>query len=83
MWGLRAGEVVGRSLLSLDIGLPVAELREPIRRFMAGDDDCGDLELQARNRRGRAIACAISCTVQYDIYGNSQGVVLLMEEREP
>ena len=36
MWGLRADEVRGKNILSLDIGLPVERLREPIRACMTG-----------------------------------------------
>src|SRR5262249_11966013 len=36
LWGLRADEVQGKSMLNLDIGLPVAELRGAIRACLAG-----------------------------------------------
>src|SRR5262249_42890160 len=39
MWGLRASEVQGRHLMNLDIGLPVEQLRQPIRAVLAGAND--------------------------------------------
>ncbi len=81
MWGLRADEVVGRSLLNLDIGLPVAELKDPILRFMKDSADGDQISLEATNRRGQKIACIINNSLHYDVDGNMQGVVLLMEER--
>ena len=36
LWGLRAAEVRGQHLLNLDIGLPVDELRDPLRAVLAG-----------------------------------------------
>ena len=36
LWGLRPEEVVGRHLTSLDIGLPVADLRGPVQRVVTG-----------------------------------------------
>jgi two-component system CheB/CheR fusion protein len=80
LWGLRAYEVQGRSLLSLDIGLPVAELKEPLQRFLAGENGEEKVVLDAINRRGRTIKCHVSRTLRHDAAGQVEGVVLLMEE---
>jgi two-component system CheB/CheR fusion protein len=80
LWGLRPDEVTGRSLLHLNIGLPVGELRDPVNRFLLNDGECEEIVLEARNRRGQSIQCRISCTRQFDIDGRTTGVVLLMEE---
>ena len=61
MWGLRSDEVRGRSLFSLDIGLPLAQLQEPLRACLAGEGPMGPLLLQAINRRGRTITCEVRC----------------------
>src|SRR5262245_65322792 len=39
LWGLRADEAQGKSVLNLDIGLPVSELRGALRACLAGDND--------------------------------------------
>ena len=38
LWGLREDEVEGEHLLNLDIGVPVGDLREPIRTALTGAD---------------------------------------------
>jgi PAS domain S-box-containing protein len=62
LWGLGAYKVPGRSLLSLDIGLPVEQLREPIELFMNGEEAAAKMELDAVNRRGCKIKCHASAT---------------------
>jgi two-component system CheB/CheR fusion protein len=81
LWGLRADEVRGRSLLNLDIGLPVAELQQPVLDFMAGDASRGQLLLEAINRRGQKCRYQVSLTLRYDAQGDVAGVVLVMEEQ--
>jgi len=78
LWGLRADEVQGRSLLSLDIGLPVDQL--PIAAFSASNVDYQEVTLSAITRRGRSIHCHIICTPFLDARGNHEGLVLSMEE---
>jgi two-component system CheB/CheR fusion protein len=78
MWGLRADEVEARLLTSLDIGLPIDELEEPIARCLRGE--AGRLQVKATNRRGRAIAVNVACNPFIDGEGTMQGAVLLLEE---
>ncbi|MFZ6030128.1 MAG: CheR family methyltransferase [Chloroflexota bacterium] len=80
LWGLYAAEVLGQSLLDLDIGLPVGALEEPLARFFAGKAKNEDVVLDAVNRRGRAIRCHITYTLRRNCGGEVEGVVLLMEE---
>lgn len=80
LWGLRADEVLGRSLLDLDIGLPVGKLQKPVERFLGGTADTGKVVLEARNRRGQLINCYVTRTIRRDRAGEPEGVVLLMEE---
>jgi two-component system CheB/CheR fusion protein len=84
LWGLREEEVTGRSLLSLDIGLPVGELAEPVRSILAGDIDGAEQEivLDAVNRTGKSIVIEISNTLRAGPDGDIEGVVLVMEERD-
>jgi two-component system CheB/CheR fusion protein len=80
LWGLRSDEVVGRSFLGLDIGLPVEKLAEPVRSFLAGDheEDEQVLELEAVNRRGQSIVVHITNTLRRGPEEEIEGVVLLM-----
>ena len=78
LWGLRAEEVVGQSLMSLQIGLPLDPVRDQIQRALAGPNDHETIEVDATNRVGRAIRVRITCSRLEPEAGN--GVILLMEE---
>lgn len=81
LWGLRIDEVAGKSLFSLDIGLPVEQLREPLRNCLSGKEEFKDLVLESINRRGRKIQCRISVSpLNSADQGQHRGVILLMEE---
>src|SRR5215813_2976686 len=80
MWGLRASEVQGRHMMNLDIGLPVEQLRQPIRAVLAGETERIELTLECRNRRGKSIRCPIRCTPLTSGAGEVLGAILLMEE---
>jgi two-component system CheB/CheR fusion protein len=79
LWGLRPEEVLGKSIFSLDIGLPTDQV--PLLAFLSGAAKYEELTLPATNRRGRAIQCHIICTPFMSVEGDRQGVVLLMEEK--
>jgi two-component system, chemotaxis family, CheB/CheR fusion protein len=81
LWGLRSDEVVGQSLLDLDIGLPVKRLQAPIRACLDPNRDGKppeSLELDATNRRGKPMHCLIRC-MPLSSYDDSGGVVVLVE----
>jgi two-component system, chemotaxis family, CheB/CheR fusion protein len=82
LWGLRYDEVYGKSLLNLDIGLPVAELRGVIRPCLSGDSDHEEVLLKAVNRRGKPIQCRVSCAPLVNATGKRDGVILMMDEAE-
>ncbi|MDQ6887241.1 MAG: PAS domain-containing protein, partial [Gemmatimonadota bacterium] len=79
-WGLRAAEVVGASLLTLDMGLPVEQLTSAIRAVLAGQSALEELDVLATNRRGRAMQCHVVCTSLMTAERTVRGVILLMEE---
>jgi two-component system CheB/CheR fusion protein len=62
LWGLREDEVRGQSLFDLDIGLPVETLRPAIEACLRGDQEVPQLAVDAVNRRGASIRCAVTCT---------------------
>jgi two-component system CheB/CheR fusion protein len=80
LWGLRADEVQGKGLLNLDIGLPVAELRGVIRPVLSGEEEKGEVILDAVNRRGKKIKCRVNCTPLLSGGKKLEGVIMLMEE---
>ncbi|MDX2231371.1 MAG: PAS domain-containing protein [Leptolyngbyaceae cyanobacterium bins.349] len=81
LWGLRVEEALEQNFLNLDIGLPVEQLRQPIRLCLAGANESGsELILDAVNRRGRKIQCRVSSTPLVGSQSQIQGAILLMEE---
>ncbi len=82
LWGLRSSEVMGVSLLGLDIGLPVEQLKHPIRSVLDGKSDIQEYVLTATNRRGKPITCRVTCTAFSGGAEEHQGVVLMMEAEQ-
>jgi two-component system CheB/CheR fusion protein len=79
LWGLRADEVRNQNVFGLDIGLPIEQLRRPIRACLTGENELTELSLTAMNRRGKAIECKVTCTAlrsKTDV----QGVIILVDE---
>jgi two-component system CheB/CheR fusion protein len=79
LWGLRGEEVQGVSFFNLDIGLPFAELHQPIREVLSGTATHRELTIASTNRRGKAIHCRIAIA---PLPGDKQvnGAILLMDE---
>jgi two-component system, chemotaxis family, CheB/CheR fusion protein len=82
LWGLRTDEALEQNFLNLDIGLPVEQLRQPIRECLLGSEvQVSENLLQTVNRRGRPMLCRVTCTPLLDPQCEVQGVILLMEEQ--
>jgi hypothetical protein len=74
-------EVKGQSLMGLDIGLPLEQLRHPIRACLSGDEEVVEQVLMATNRRGRIIQCRVTCTpLKGGAGAENRGVILLIDE---
>jgi two-component system CheB/CheR fusion protein len=82
LWGLRPEEVHGRALLNLDIGLPVAQLKSQMRACIDGSSVLEEVTMEATNRRGRTIRCRVTCAPLRTTEGQTQGVIILMEDRD-
>jgi two-component system CheB/CheR fusion protein len=80
LWGLRSEEVQGKNFLNLDIGLPVEKLRQPIKASLSDDGAPTLVTVDAVNRRGRAIRCAVRCSPLVGHDKQVRGTILLMEE---
>jgi two-component system CheB/CheR fusion protein len=81
LWGLRAEEVRGTHLLSLDIGLPVAELKSAIWEVLSGADGNQVVVVQATNRRGRSFPCRVTCSPLRSGDYKVSGAILIMEDQ--
>jgi len=81
LWGVRGDEVVGSQFLTLDIGLPVADLAQSIRTVFTGEQTTIEKTLPSLTRRGRTIDCLVSVTPLRSADGGTTGVILLMDER--
>ncbi|MBW4688459.1 MAG: PAS domain S-box protein [Komarekiella atlantica HA4396-MV6] len=80
LWGLRTEEVLGKSIFSLDIGLPVEQLRSPLRESLSKKTQFQEMILDATNRRGRQIKCYMATTPLLGI--EIEGAVLMMVDVE-
>ncbi len=80
LWGLRGEEVNGKHLLNLDIGLPVQNLRQPIRAVLSGESEMQQVILDATNRRGKTVRVAITLSPLSRPGQPPQGVILMMED---
>jgi two-component system CheB/CheR fusion protein len=80
LWGVREDEARGQHLLGLDIGLPVAELQPLLRRQVSGAAEPHEtLEIDAVNRRGRAIRVRVTVSAFSQVAGERSGAVVLMD----
>jgi two-component system CheB/CheR fusion protein len=61
LWGLRADEVDGKPLLTLDIGLPIDVLAGAIKSSLANGVE-EKRTVDCMNRRGKAVRCAVTLT---------------------
>jgi two-component system CheB/CheR fusion protein len=59
LWGVRQDEAVSEHLMALDIGLPVEDLRQPLRLVLGGGAD-QQLTVDAVDRRGRAVRVRVA-----------------------
>jgi two-component system, chemotaxis family, CheB/CheR fusion protein len=80
LWGLRSEEVTGQHFMNLDIGLPVEQLRQPIRSCLTGDNRLVEVNLSTVNRRGKSIQCKVTCTSLVGRQDEIRGVIILIEE---
>jgi two-component system CheB/CheR fusion protein len=78
LWGLRDDEVEGEHLLNLDIGMPLATLRPPVRQVLAGEDGEA-LTLDGHNRRGHPVSYEVSfAPLKGEVDGVVAGAILLV-----
>jgi two-component system, chemotaxis family, CheB/CheR fusion protein len=77
LWGLRAEEVEGQRFFDLDIGLPVEELKEAIRKVLADHAEILEQQVEAVTRRGRSVECRVRTLPLRGSDGNVHGAIIL------
>jgi two-component system, chemotaxis family, CheB/CheR fusion protein len=81
LWGVAPEEAKGKSFMSLDTGLPVAQLVDPIRMSMSTGRH-QTATLNCINRRGKPIVCRVTCSPLHDGGATIHGALLFMEEEK-
>ena len=79
MWGLRSDEVTGESFFSLDIGLPIKEIRTMLRAVARGKPVSDELTVDATNRRGKPVKVRVLASTM-PAGRKAGGLVMLIEE---
>lgn len=80
LWGLSQEETEDQHFLSLDIGLPVEQLKQPLRASQSGKSSREELVVTATDRRGREFQCRVVCLpLGNSSNGEVSGVIVMME----
>ncbi|XVV09015.1 CheR family methyltransferase [Actinoplanes sp. CA-131856] len=81
LWGLRSSEVIGQHFLNLDIGLPIDQLRPLLRGALGPGGENAEMQVDAVNRRGKAIAVRVACTPlrRHEGGARPEGAIIVME----
>jgi two-component system, chemotaxis family, CheB/CheR fusion protein len=79
MWGLRSDETEGAPLQSLDIGLPLSDLRPMVGNALVDPAYSATANMAAIDRRGRTVNVQVLCTPFRGSDGSISGAMLLME----
>jgi two-component system CheB/CheR fusion protein len=82
LWGLRPEEAESRDVLSLDIGLPTAEIAPWLRGVLAGADGSGTsvIDLSALNRRGKTVKLRVAASPMRSEEGTISGLILVIDQ---
>ncbi|MCW2954746.1 MAG: putative methyltransferase CheR with domain, partial [Conexibacter sp.] len=79
LWGLRSREVVGERFFELDVGVPVDQLKTPIREALRDRAFRAEVSLSSTTRRGRELARTVTVLPLAIEGAEISGAVLLME----
>jgi two-component system CheB/CheR fusion protein len=80
LWGVSADEAADQHLFALEIGLPMNQLKQPLRACLSGASQREELLVDAINRRGKPFHCRVVCLpLGGDGDGAVSGVIILME----
>jgi two-component system, chemotaxis family, CheB/CheR fusion protein len=79
LWGLMPEEVEEQHLLSLDLGLPIEQLKRPLRATLADGSPREEMVLNATNRRGRNFRCRVTVLPLAHDGRAPAGAIVMME----
>jgi two-component system, chemotaxis family, CheB/CheR fusion protein len=83
LWGVTAEEATDHHLFGLDLGLPVDQLKGPLRACLSGESTREEVVVEAVNRRGKPFQCSVICIPLAAAAGGGDGavtgVIMLME----
>ena len=82
LWGLAADEAEGNHLLSLDIGLPMEDLKPSLRAIFSGASEREELVVDAVNRRGREFQCQVTLVRLGQISDDGAAAAIMMSETD-
>jgi two-component system, chemotaxis family, CheB/CheR fusion protein len=80
LWGVRSEEAQQAPFFTLDIGLPVGELHQPIKDVLSGAARSREVLVKAVSRKGRAMDCRVTVSTLMNEDRSAAGAILLMEE---
>jgi two-component system, chemotaxis family, CheB/CheR fusion protein len=88
LWGLRPEEAEAKELLSLDIGLPAAQIEPMLRQVLGGAAKGGTVAAPAHhvtavNRRGKTVDLQIAASPMRTEEGSISGIILVIDQRQP
>ncbi len=79
LWGVRSDEAVGVHLLTLDIGLPIGDLKPLLHAVLADSADPQHIGMDAINRRGKPVRLSITAAPLMSPGAEPTGILLVME----
>jgi two-component system CheB/CheR fusion protein len=85
LWGLRPEEAESKELLSLDIGLPVAEIEPMLRQVLTDAARSGAATdpvqyLSGVNRRGKTVELQVAASPMRTEEGTISGIILVIDQ---
>jgi two-component system CheB/CheR fusion protein len=87
LWGLHPEEAEAKELLSLDIGLPAAQIEPMLRQVLGGAANGGTVaapahQVTAVNRRGKTVDLQIAASPMRTEEGKISGIILVIDQRQ-
>ncbi len=79
-WGLHADEALGTKFETLDIGLPIRQLRDSVSAVQSGGEEVVEAILEGLDRRGKRIVCRVRVSALSDDDGTDHGLVLIFQD---
>jgi two-component system, chemotaxis family, CheB/CheR fusion protein len=81
LWGVRSDEVLNTPLSELDIGLPLAEVRQMVHSTLTDGNHPQERKIPATSRKGRKIVCRVTVTpIRRPDSPQPLGGIILMED---